>query len=251
MAAIVFYAVLLLAVVALSDVNHWVTAVLLLSVLGGFLGNAYLTRGRAEYSGGKREPKSMVAGIMDILLGAPDQLRLSFNCLEKCRRLCHCDVTRVSVILLWLFDRRHKATVEELCATLTADEAVRILPVLRDISGVIRAYLLSWRSYALGGVAEMKCAVALNLKTRPGSSGGVAAVRAKPPPKKPRWESRRGNHNGNRPRKTTRGTARRVRREISQRGKDRLAVTLGSAAVRPLCRTVKKWVSRVGQNLSS
>ncbi len=146
-AAIVFYAVLLLAVVALSDVNHWVTAtVLLLSVLGGFLGNAYLTRGRAEYSGGKREPKSMVAGIMDILLGAPDQLRLSFNCLEKCRRLRHCDVTRVSVILLWLFDRRHKATVEELCATLTADEAVRILPQLRDISGVI------WLTYYHGVV---------------------------------------------------------------------------------------------------
>jgi hypothetical protein len=98
--------------------------------------------------------------FVEIFFGAPEQLRLCIVAFERGLHLLSCDVPRVAVLLLWLFDRRHKARVEDICAD-AAPDAVRILPQLRDISGVI------WLTYHHGVIMlspelRWEMAIALN-----------------------------------------------------------------------------------------
>jgi hypothetical protein len=98
-----------------------------------------------SYAGHKKtEAGPAYQTISSLMLAAPDQILASFECLQKAIRLLRCDIPHVSVILLWLYDRRRKATVEEICIGLSGDDSVRLLPQLRDIPGVI------WLTYGHG-----------------------------------------------------------------------------------------------------
>ncbi len=158
----VAYCVLLLATyMALEDVDEWVMWLEFFALMAVIFTGSYLTKARAEYSGGKSDARFSFAGLGEMFFGAPAQFRVSINCMEKCLRLWRCDVARVGVILLWLFDLRRKAAVEEICAGLSGDDSVRILPQLRDISGVI------WLTYHRGVImlsGELRREIATALK---------------------------------------------------------------------------------------
>jgi hypothetical protein len=95
-----------------------------------------------------------------MLLMAPGQFLASFESFQKVVRLLRCDVPQVAIILLWLFDRRRKATVQEICAGLSGDASIRLLPQLRDLPGVI------WLTYGHGVIIlslEMRSEMARQL----------------------------------------------------------------------------------------
>ena len=112
-----------------------------------------------------------------MLLMAPGQLLASFESFQKVVRLLRCDVPQVAIILLWLFDRRRKATVQEICAGLSGDASIRLLPQLRDIPGVI------WLTYGHGVIIlslEMRSAMARELHE--------TFFPPRPAPEPPPWE---------------------------------------------------------------
>jgi DnaJ domain len=185
--AIAFCALLIFTGTAFGQVGGWTIAVEFFSLAAVIFAGSYLTRARAEYSGGKKESRFLAADVGDILFGAPGQLRLSINCFEKCLRLRRCDFFRVGGILLWLFDRRHKATMREICAILAPDDVVRVLPQLRDIPGVI------WLTYHHGVIMlspelRREMATALKQATGPIPVREAPPVEEKPPENPPRFE---------------------------------------------------------------
>jgi hypothetical protein len=91
-----------------------------------------------------------------------------------------CDVPRVAEILLWLFDRRHKFPIEELSAKLSGPDAVRLLPQLRNISGVI------WLTHRHGVVMlspELRREIAIALNRIPEAQREEDPPWTEPPPK--------------------------------------------------------------------
>jgi hypothetical protein len=125
--------------------NFFVTAIVFFLILAFWFLLASKNKLGPTYAGHKKtEAGPVYQSISSLMLAAPDQILASFECLQKAIRLLRCDIPHVSVILLWLYDRRKKATVEEICTGLSGDDSVRLLPQLRDIPGVI------WLSYGHG-----------------------------------------------------------------------------------------------------
>jgi hypothetical protein len=81
--------------------------------------------------------KGMTTLVCDLLFSGPRILFAACDSFGKALRLSRLDVPQVTAILLWLWERGNKATVEEVSLIFSRFNAVRILPQLRDIPGVI------------------------------------------------------------------------------------------------------------------
>jgi hypothetical protein len=107
---------------------------------------AYKNAWGPDYSGAKVSLSGVISGdllkgmaalVCDLLFSGPRLLFTSCDSFGKALRLLRLDIPRVTGILLWLWERGWKATVEEVSLNFPGLNAVRILPQLRDIPGVI------------------------------------------------------------------------------------------------------------------
>ena len=115
--------------------------VMLLSFVG-----AYSNRNGLDYSGvgygkGSLFNANLGAAIGKMgfeLLYAGPQLGFVFwdNCWGAVR-LLHADIPHLAVIVLWLAERGHKASAEEIAKEFPMINVVSVLPQLRDLPGVI------------------------------------------------------------------------------------------------------------------
>jgi len=129
---------------ALLRPGIFITLVLLILAVS-FLG-AYKNPWGANYSGAKvdwRTPisvdllKGVTALVCDLLFSGPRLVFTACDSFGKALRLLRLDIPQITVILLWLWERGGKATVEEVSRNFPQFNAVRVLPQLRDIPGVI------------------------------------------------------------------------------------------------------------------
>jgi len=129
---------------ALLGWGIFISLVSLVAALSFF--GAYKNAWGADYSGAKGSLwgpisggllKGMAASACDLLFSGPRLLFTSCDSFGKALRLLRLDIPRVTAILLWLWERGWKATVEEVSLNFPGLNAVRILPQLRDIPGVI------------------------------------------------------------------------------------------------------------------
>lgn len=81
--------------------------------------------------------KGMTTLVCDVLFSGPRLLFAGCDSFGKSLRLLHLDIPQIAAIVLWLMERGTKATVEEVASNFPRINAVRILPQLRDIPGVI------------------------------------------------------------------------------------------------------------------
>lgn len=73
----------------------------------------------------------------EFLSAGPILLVLSVQDFSRFVRLSRLDIPHVSTLLLWLYDKGGRATFSEICLAFPALNAVRVLPQLRDLSGVM------------------------------------------------------------------------------------------------------------------
>jgi hypothetical protein len=72
----------------------------------------------------------------EVLSAGPIMLILAGQDLSKAVRLSRMDVPHVSALLLWLFDKNDRAGFAEITLAFPELNAIRVLPQLRDLSGV-------------------------------------------------------------------------------------------------------------------
>jgi hypothetical protein len=78
--------------------------------------------------------------VCELFYAGPSLYLASYDCLAKTSRLYRVlrhDLIDATKLILWLFDKGRKADVEEISKGFLGARAVRILPLLRDIPGVI------------------------------------------------------------------------------------------------------------------
>jgi hypothetical protein len=72
----------------------------------------------------------------EFLSVGPILLVLAGQDFYRCVRLSRLDVPEVSALLLWLYDKGGRARFAEICLAFPGLNAVRVLPQLRDLSGI-------------------------------------------------------------------------------------------------------------------
>jgi hypothetical protein len=136
--------------------NPWLAGGALLVVLTLSFRSAYKLRWGMDYSGADADWRSRDSGhfdrgstesIREIVFAGPGMFNHSIECVARSRRLIRLsyrDLLQVATLFVWLFDRGRKATVQEISAELPEADAIRIIPQLRDMPGVI------WLTYHHG-----------------------------------------------------------------------------------------------------
>jgi hypothetical protein len=124
--------------------------------LGLSFRGAYMNKWGMDYSGERISLSSRISAdigrglvniICEILFSGPALLMTSIECAGKflrLQRLLRKDLVEVAGLFLWLFDKGRKATVQEISAKFPVGDTIRILPLMRDIPGVI------WLTYHHG-----------------------------------------------------------------------------------------------------
>jgi len=113
----------------------------------------------------------------EIFSAGPKLLLRAEESFSKFIRLARTDIPRAAEILLWLFDRRHKASVEEIAEAFPGVNIISVIPQFRDIPGVI--WLVPRRGVIL---------VSQELREELGRLCGRARrVAPEPPPAEPRF----------------------------------------------------------------
>ena len=73
---------------------------------------------------------------LEFFSAGPIFLVLAAQDFYRCVRLHRLDIPQVSALLLWLFDKGGRAKFAEICLAFPKLNAVRVLPQLRDITGI-------------------------------------------------------------------------------------------------------------------
>jgi len=127
---------------------HWKTAVVFFLLMWVVLfWGAYKSRADVDYYTGGRVGwttpvfsenfTSRFSMLLELLFGGPRLLFAAGDSFRKASRLLYLDIPQVTDIILWIWRRDRKTSVQEVMAHFPRCNIVRILPQMRDIPGII------------------------------------------------------------------------------------------------------------------
>jgi hypothetical protein len=122
----------------------------------------------------------------DFMGGSARLLLSALESFSKASRLLRLDLTQVTTIILWLWQKGSKAGTDDISAQFPELNTVRVLPQMRDIPGVIwlpdpRGIILLSGEFR----AELAKAIKIRQRTVPTPDPVFESERQEPPPEPP------------------------------------------------------------------
>ena len=120
---------------AIAPPNLNLFGILVLLFLALSLVHAYWTRADAD-APAKFDLTVGFGLFWELISAGPIMIIMSGQEFHRFLRLVRMDVSQVSTLLLWIYDKGGRASFAEICLAFPGLNAVRVLPQLRDLSGI-------------------------------------------------------------------------------------------------------------------